>query len=257
MMASNILSKLLPAGTEAPSDYESTRHDLTSDTDDSHDHDHDHDHDMALDEENLDERFQDQDLEAMLADAVESQVTTESTAFLPPPAIAKQSTSRNEASKMPRWLRGSPGPRSASLEDDEDDVPQSLLLESGRAKQNERGRRRSNVPADPERLPSPVPGPSTRTAKKQWETTRTQQRLYQDSAGQTRAGNYIRSLRNGRFITDPKEKEMWRWANVNNLDRFLQDVYAYHSGKGIWSILLRRVLSLLYALLLEIRRIAY
>ena len=237
MMASNILSRLLPAGTDAPSEYESLRHDLPSDTDDSQDHD------MALDEENLDERFHDHDVEALLAEATESQVTTESTAFLPQMAGANQTSSRPESSKMPRWFRGSPPQRGTGWDED-DDVPQSLLLETGRPKPPERGRQRSNARADPERLPSPVPGPSTRNAKKNWETTRTQQRLYQDSEGQTHAGNYIRALRSGRFISDPKEREMWRWANVNNLDKFLQNVYAYHSGKGIWSIILRRVLSL-------------
>ena len=38
---------------------------------------------------------------------------------------------------------------------------------------------------------------------------------------------------------------MWRWTNVQNLDNFLNDVYNYYIGKGIWSILLARVLNLL------------
>jgi autophagy-related protein 9 len=39
---------------------------------------------------------------------------------------------------------------------------------------------------------------------------------------------------------------MWRWANVEDLDNFLKDVYTYFLGNGIWSILLTRVLNLLY-----------
>jgi autophagy-related protein 9 len=45
---------------------------------------------------------------------------------------------------------------------------------------------------------------------------------------------------------DPKKKAMWRWANVEDLDNFLKDVYTYFLGNGIWSILLTRVLNLLY-----------
>jgi autophagy-related protein 9 len=48
---------------------------------------------------------------------------------------------------------------------------------------------------------------------------------------------------------DPKEKAMWLWANVENLDNFLKDVYTYFLGNGMWSILLNRALSLLYVVL--------
>jgi autophagy-related protein 9 len=50
-------------------------------------------------------------------------------------------------------------------------------------------------------------------------------------------------------MIDPKEKAMWMWANVENLDNFLKDVYTYFLGNGIWSILLNRALSLLYVYL--------
>ena len=42
---------------------------------------------------------------------------------------------------------------------------------------------------------------------------------------------------------------MWLWANVENLDNFLKDVYTYFLGNGMWSILLNRALSLLYVVL--------
>ena len=54
-----------------------------------------------------------------------------------------------------------------------------------------------------------------------------------------------RPQRSAGVIGDPKEKALWRWANVQNLDYFLLDVYDYFVGNGIWSILLNRVLSLL------------
>ncbi|KDR81708.1 hypothetical protein GALMADRAFT_239851 [Galerina marginata CBS 339.88] len=44
---------------------------------------------------------------------------------------------------------------------------------------------------------------------------------------------------------DDYEKALWNWVNVYNLDAFLQEVYAYYEGKGIYSIALARGLNLL------------
>ncbi|WVF69103.1 hypothetical protein IAT40_003877 [Kwoniella sp. CBS 6097] len=41
------------------------------------------------------------------------------------------------------------------------------------------------------------------------------------------------------------EKALWKWVNVEDLDGFLQDVYDYYKGKGIWCIALARILNLL------------
>jgi autophagy-related protein 9 len=44
---------------------------------------------------------------------------------------------------------------------------------------------------------------------------------------------------------DEYEKALWNWVNVYNLDAFLQEVYAYYEGNGIYSIALSRGLNLL------------
>ncbi|KAG7448093.1 APG9-domain-containing protein [Guyanagaster necrorhizus] len=44
---------------------------------------------------------------------------------------------------------------------------------------------------------------------------------------------------------DAYERALWNWVNVYNLDAFLQDVYFYYEGKGIYSIALSRGLNLL------------
>ncbi|KAF9008168.1 APG9-domain-containing protein [Hymenopellis radicata] len=44
---------------------------------------------------------------------------------------------------------------------------------------------------------------------------------------------------------DPIRLAYWHWVNVSNLDAFLQDVYYYYEGKGIYSIALSRGLNLL------------
>lgn len=45
---------------------------------------------------------------------------------------------------------------------------------------------------------------------------------------------------------DEYERALWNWVNVLNLDAFLQDVYAYYEGKGIYCIALSKGLNLLY-----------
>ncbi|KAJ6630558.1 autophagy protein Apg9-domain-containing protein [Mycena sp. CBHHK59/15] len=44
---------------------------------------------------------------------------------------------------------------------------------------------------------------------------------------------------------DAYERALWNWVNVYNLDAFLQEVYYYYEGKGIYSIALSRGLNLL------------
>jgi autophagy-related protein 9 len=44
---------------------------------------------------------------------------------------------------------------------------------------------------------------------------------------------------------DAYERALWTWVNVYNLDAFLQEVYYYYDGKGIYSIALSRGLNLL------------
>ncbi|KAK4700840.1 autophagy-related protein 9, partial [Phenoliferia sp. Uapishka_3] len=42
-----------------------------------------------------------------------------------------------------------------------------------------------------------------------------------------------------------RERALWRWINVEDLDSFLQEVYLYYVGKGVWAISLSRALNLL------------
>jgi hypothetical protein len=42
-----------------------------------------------------------------------------------------------------------------------------------------------------------------------------------------------------------KEKALWNWVNVEDLDSFLQEVYTFYVKKGIWSIALAGFLDLL------------
>ena len=48
---------------------------------------------------------------------------------------------------------------------------------------------------------------------------------------------------------DAYERALWHWVNVYNLDAFLQEVYQYYQGKGIYCIALSRGLNLLSVLI--------
>jgi autophagy-related protein 9 len=54
---------------------------------------------------------------------------------------------------------------------------------------------------------------------------------------------------------DAYERALWNWVNVYNLDAFLQEVYLYYHGKGIYSIALKRGLNLLWVLSSRVREI--
>ena len=61
------------------------------------------------------------------------------------------------------------------------------------------------------------------------------------------SSSHQRSYRHHKPIRglDDYEKALWNWVNVYNLDAFLQEVYYYYDGKGIYSIALARGLNLL------------
>lgn len=133
-----------------------------------------------------------------------------------------------------------------SQDDDVDnDVPASLLVEHHaiKATENEPGRRkRESKPAKT----VVIPEPSTKLHRTQWEITRNQQRpnqghvLQRDSSrGRSEQQAVARTV-----VGTARQRAEWRWANVNNLDRFMQDVYDYYRGSGFWCILVDRLLHL-------------
>ncbi|KAF2134473.1 APG9-domain-containing protein [Dothidotthia symphoricarpi CBS 119687] len=217
MMASNIFSRLLPAASDVPYETEPL-----NDAHRRHSSSTDGQHAMDIDEENLGARFEPQDLEHLLADTASSHMTVESHA--PGTKTAKRSAG---------WRQPAPA-RHAHIDDD-DDVPQSLLLEGGPS---------TNPNQRLDGLPPPVPGPSTHQARAQWDTTRRQQQLHTEAASAPSRA-WGQTGRPGQFTANPKEKALWLWVNQTDLDTYMRDVYEYYIGCGIYSMLLRRFLTLL------------
>ncbi|KAJ5777950.1 Autophagy-related protein 9 [Penicillium odoratum] len=233
MMSSNILSRFLPP-TDSPSVYEAIReHDAESDSSDVEER-----AGMApMDPEH----FSDGELADALADARDSQLSSPTAALLSRPhPRGSPSVSRRRKPSRPRWMAPE-SPQGYELDDRDEDVPQSLLVEG-----HDDEDLKSRLPPPPQMMRSrsntPSPQPSPQPALPRWQTSRNRQPSDPDRQPWTRwlYGQQL-SLAN----IDPKQKAMWRWANVEDLDNFLKDVYTYFLGNGFWSIILSRTLNLL------------
>ena len=216
-MASNILSKFLPSRNGEPSIYETLQlHDEAEREQATGSHTGFPPGDMSPDVP-----YQDEDLDV---EALEGQRRT----------AARLDRSQARSSKLPNLAK--------DLDDGDDDVPQSLLIE------NDATNARKHMNPQEIELPPPVPGPSTRETQVQWRETQQRQQLHPVPVPK---GVHKRTLGyKGRPLgmTNPKEQAAWMWANVTNLDGFLGEVYDYYIGHGLSSILLSRVLRLLYVL---------
>lgn len=232
-MTSNLFSRILPSVPDNSHTTEPTNQIHRHRSPSAHDY-----NTMDLDNENLDARFEDLDLEHLLAD--DNERMSESTASVRQPE-ERAPPGINTVNRGAAWRQPPPSHPLPLDDDDDDDVPQSLLLEGGHAPPNA-------TRAQPaETLPPPVPGPSTRHTRAQWETTRRQQRLHDDSRGAAGPPQTWRtSTRPGQYTSDPKERAMWLWVNqTDDLDNFLREVYEYYTGAGMYSILLGKFLMLL------------
>ena len=229
MMASNILSRFLPPTAGEPSIYETLRQqDEMSDQSDLEER-----AGMTLDEENLGAGFHDYEIDGAIANATASHAPT------PRTRNASRQSQESSARNAQNWTRTTHAAGTLNIDDLDDEVPQSLLIEDDQDPLSMSKARQDRV------MPPPESGPSSRATRAKWQATQEQQRLYQDpvlprthSKGNSRRGHPL-------GMVNPKDRAMWMWANIQNLDNFLKDVYDYYTGNGIWCILLHRMLSLL------------
>jgi len=228
-MASTMLSRLLPSGAGEPSIYETLREsEELSDPSDIEER-----AGMALDEENLGGGFQDYELDEALVNEVASPTTLsrEESSI----RIDNRPTTSNHAT----GARSKRSLRKPLLEDINDDVPQSLLFEGDEDEVAEAGKGTASG------APPPVPGLAMPDTHAKWQKAREQQRLHPVQESRPPEPRYIPRRPRTSAMGHPREQAMWRWANVENLDNFLKDVYDYFLGNGINCILLGRVLNLL------------
>lgn len=224
MMGSRLVSRLLPTQDGSPSIYETLRqHDESSEGSDIEQR-----AGLILDEENLGDHFHDFDPDDAQLDA--SRVTAQS--------------HRNNARGHQREGSRRKRMRNVEIEDADDEVPASLLIE-GDDQRSPTGRPDQLPRIGTSDRPIPVSGPATRATRVQWEVTQTHHLLYPSDSGNTANRTKPNNELLGLSFPDPKQKAMWRWANVENLDNFLTEVYVYYLGNGFLSIMLHRTLQLL------------
>ncbi len=227
-MASNIFSRLVPGGRSSRSFYEDLRAgDDLADVEERAG--------LALDDENLNHPFRDDDLDDADGLGAEGSRLTVGSADA---AAAVPAPFRRRKEHGARWL---------GVDDDaDDDVPESLLVEAHEAGPVLHPIQRRQPPL--QARSGAVPGPATRKSRAQWETAQSQQRLHQDdglgAAGHGHRGQPGSVMANVGPDSD-REKAMWRWVNVSNLDIFIRDVYDYYQACGMWCILTSRILHLM------------
>lgn len=218
-MASNLFSRLVPTSQQR-SFYDGLRSRDDPDLEDQRG--------LAMDEENLNHRFQDDEIDPS-ALAIENSRTTLA-------SDAHHSPGRGGNHREQGWP--------AQDDDGDNEVPASLLVEP---QQREALRGTENSPRRIIRpRNTPVSGPSTRKNRAQRDTTKTQQRLHQDDTlpGPSGRNRVEPRMIGSTVIGTAKQKAEWRWANVDNLDNYIQNVYDYYIGNGFRPILLDRLLHL-------------
>lgn len=229
-MASNIISRFLPAGSDE-GQSPSRRPRRPSDDIEASAAD-----DLTID----DPHFEDQDLEDLLAEGLEDDLRI------------PKSSNTSDARSRSRSRRTQPqvGPTTAKSrglevfeEDDDDDVPESLLLERKPARPQ---RRRSRGSRNVDEGARPLPGAETRRTRLQWEETQARQPLHIGKSPAQRAQHIpSRTLPYKTIDEIRKDQAEWMWANVHNVDKFLDSAYDYYASHGIWSMVLKQAIQFL------------
>jgi autophagy-related protein 9 len=185
-MTSNLLSKFLP-NNPGQSIYEELRaHDDQSQSD------IEERAGLDLDEENL--RYPEDHFDnAEVFNGEDSRLTTASTPFVNRDRTRSQgrvNARHNTDGPTSTFLSQSP----RLLEDDEeDDVPESLLIEGNDVAGPSSPRRPTTGGTPQHKRPSAMPGPSSRENRAHWETAQANQRLHQESRPPSLGQGHVRS----------------------------------------------------------------
>ncbi|MCJ1307776.1 autophagy protein atg9 [Agyrium rufum] len=236
-MASNFFSRVLSPNTASPSIYETLRAKSNPyDTDDVENQAGLNENDGSSQGDHA------HDLGASLEDAMGQDLLVEAPPMQEDDIILDRKRSGGIRDRNHQQSRQAGAVN--ELEDLHDEVPLSLLIED-RDQEVPVVRPQGAVQTQHAASAGPQRSRSTGSDRARWQTTQQQQMLYDNSAPKPDRAIRSRPANLNLAVVDPKEKALWRWANVENLDNFLREVYDYYQGKGIWSILLANVLRLL------------
>ncbi|OAA49525.1 Autophagy-related protein 9 [Metarhizium rileyi] len=142
----------------------------------------------------------------------------------------------------------SPSRRSYHDEDVENEVPASLLVET-----NEQVPKNILQPLDTHQEITPLPlGKYDRQTRTQRQATTAHPQLHSSGRQGDNRIQQPRSLMSGSAPGGKREKALWRWVNISNLDSFMRDVYDYYEGGGLLCILCSNALWLLETLFVAV-----
>ncbi|KAI1349262.1 autophagy protein Apg9 [Xylaria sp. FL0043] len=203
--------------------------------------DPDHDSRAAsdLDEENLAHHFHNDDLDHAERLGLDDSHVSARSPVEPARTTRDGAPMRDGQNPESRWL--------LNEDDGDNDVPASLLVE-GPSEGHPMPKASASSPRQSRRPGGSGGQPNRRRIQAQWETAQAHQRLHQDDEYGPIPGHSNHTglpVRGPGFTASPKDKAMFRWANVSNLDVFIRDVYDYYLGAGLWCIVLDRILHLL------------
>jgi autophagy-related protein 9 len=155
------------------------------------------------------------------------------------------SRARRSGTHHPGFRDQSRGRWQPQDDDEENEVPQSLLLEpndshgihSPGTTQGDSGEHGVQARATTESRFGPAP---PLEAARVYEANNSTEHLLPTSTSYQPPRVTL-----GAKISSARDKAAWRWVNVSNLDHFMLDVYNYYEGSGYWCILTDRGLHLL------------
>jgi autophagy-related protein 9 len=188
---------------------------------------------LNLDDENLGQNFNDVEADGIMN--ADSRMTVDSVAHIARDKSAAAERQRREPTS--RWLQD---------EDGDNDVPASLLIEHNEGQVFRALNTTAENPgqrADQRRPTRAAPSPARNEA--QWEAATTRQPLHRDENLVRPPRPQPRSIMAGVMAGGARDKALWRWVNISNLDSFMRDVYDYYEGGGFWCILSSNALWLL------------
>lgn len=141
----------------------------------------------------------------------------------------------------------------------DDEVPQSLMFEV--ATRSKPSRRSPSQPPRSSRSSKPKSSFANPPKPSILPTTHPIHPSIPHKPSEAEAGSSSPARRSGqtsiRRGLDGYEKALWNWINVYNIDVFLQDVYSYYEGGGIFCIALSRGLNLLFVLIVHFNMIYF
>ncbi|KAG6041008.1 autophagy protein atg9 [Claviceps citrina] len=157
---------------------------------------------------------------------------------------------RHAVSKMPpKPISESSSCWPVNEEDIENAVPASLLVETNERLLHAFPESSSRSTRD---YPSKHRERSDRQVKAQWRTATSQHPVHPQSRQGSRGLAQPRSLAKNLISGGHREKALWRWVNISNLDSFMRNVYDYFEGGGLLCILCSNALWLLETLFVAV-----